>query len=127
MCYVAENHNYMCHIRAKGFFRFELIDEIFTKLPHISHIHKIVFLKYHWKRIDQLLLPYKFHGKTCKEPIFFFHFASCEPLNGSSRQNDIIFVKFLFHCSFPMVNSLLLNICFSRTFNLSSCLLFCQS
>ena len=46
----------------------------FTKLPQIPHIHiNRIFL-------DQLLHPYKFHGRDMSG-ILFFNFASCEPLN----------------------------------------------
>ena len=37
--------------------------QIFTKLPPISHFHKFLKFKFHWEKIDQLLLPYKFYGK----------------------------------------------------------------
>ena len=53
----------------------------FKKSPQISHIHKmrnlssiiVIFL-------EQLLLPYKFHGNSMRR-ILFFNFDSCEPLN----------------------------------------------
>ena len=46
MWYVADNHDYMCHLCAKGFlnsnFNGAVIDKIsiFKKLTQISHIHK---------------------------------------------------------------------------------------
>ena len=64
-----------------------LIKKLFTKyrflkkLPQISHIHKNRnFLKYNWNFLNQPLLPYKFHGGDMTG-IYFFIFASCEPLN----------------------------------------------
>ena len=35
--------------------------------------------KYNWKFLDQLFLPYKFYGRDMMG-IYFFNFASCEPL-----------------------------------------------
>ena len=54
--------------------------QFFTKLPQISHIHIIrnfssIFANF----LDQLLHPYKFHGRDMSG-ILFFIFASCEPL-----------------------------------------------
>ena len=66
MCYVAENHNYMCHIRAKGFLDSNLNRRNFHKIaPYFTHSQNRIFKISLdcWKRIDQLLLPYKFHGK----------------------------------------------------------------
>ena len=39
---VANNHNYMCHICAKGFLDSNLLTkyQIFTKLPQFSHFHQ---------------------------------------------------------------------------------------
>ena len=52
----------------------------FNKLPQISHIHKNhTFFKYNCDFLDQLLLPYTFHGSSMKG-ILFFNFASCETL-----------------------------------------------
>ena len=55
--------------------------QFFTKLPQISHIHiNRNFFKYIYNFLDQLLHPYKFHGRDMWG-ILFFIFASCEPLN----------------------------------------------
>ena len=54
--------------------------QIFTKLSQIPHIHiNYNFSKYIWNFLDQLFLPYKFHGRDMSG-ITFFIFASCEPL-----------------------------------------------
>ena len=94
-----DNHNIdTCHTCAKGFldsnFDWAVINknQIFIKLPQISHINKnrnissIIGLSL----IDQLLLPCKFYGSgMCR--IYFFIFASCEPLI-SLRQSWITLV-----------------------------------
>ena len=54
-------------------------NQIFMKLPQISHIHKIVIFKYNWNFLDQLLVPYKFNGRDMLG-MYFIIFASCEPL-----------------------------------------------
>ena len=46
---------------------------------------KIVISKYKWNFIDQLLLPYKYHGSGGMRGIFVFNFASCEPLSTTIR------------------------------------------
>ena len=46
--------------------------KIFLKLPQNSHIHKN-HLKYNWNLLDQLLLPFKFHGRDMWG-IYFFSF-----------------------------------------------------
>ena len=38
---------------------------------------------YNWNFLDQLFLPYKFHGSDMWG-VYFFIFASCEPLNLST-------------------------------------------
>ena len=53
-----------------------LIKQLLTKIK-ISHIHKD--FKYNWNFLEQLLLPYKFHGSRMGG-ILFFNFASCESL-----------------------------------------------
>ena len=44
---------------------------IFTKI--------VIFFKYNCNVLDQLLVPYKFHGSSMRG-ILFFNFASSEPL-----------------------------------------------
>ena len=39
----------------------------------------MAIFKYSWNFLDQLLPPYKFHGRDMMG-IYFFNFASCEPL-----------------------------------------------
>ena len=76
----------------KRMFRFELqlgpvkavIDKIsnFHEIaPNFTYSHKLYFLKYICNFLDQLLpvYPYKFQGRDISG-IFFFIFASCEPL-----------------------------------------------
>ena len=54
--------------------------QIFTILPQISHFHKYRnFFKYICNFLEQLLHPYKFHGRDMSG-ILFFIFASCHPL-----------------------------------------------
>ena len=54
-----------------------------TKLPQISHIHKNnIYFKYNWNFLDQLLLPYKFHGSDMWG-MYFFIFASLWAVNVS--------------------------------------------
>ena len=56
--------------------------QIFTKLPQIPHNHiNRNFLSIFATFLDQLLHPYKFHGRDMSG-ILFFIFASCEPLSG---------------------------------------------
>ena len=71
----------------KRIFRFELklssywqsID--FSRNSQISHVQKNCnFLKYNWNCLDQLPLPYNFHGSSMRG-ILFFIVASCEWLN----------------------------------------------
>ena len=54
--------------------------QFFTKLPQISHINKIVILKYIYNFLDQLLHPYIFHGRDMNQEYSFFISASCELL-----------------------------------------------
>ena len=57
--------------------------QIFTILPQISHFHKYRnFFKYICNFLEQLLHPYKFHGRDISG-ILFFIFASCHPLTCS--------------------------------------------
>ena len=61
--------------------------QIFTILPQISHFHKCHnFFKYFCNFLDQLLHPYKFHGRDMSG-ILFFIFASCHPLR-MQHQNE---------------------------------------
>ena len=60
----------MCHTWAKEFsdsnFNEAVIEkyQFFTKLPQIPHIHiNRNFFKYICNFLDQLLHPYKFHGR----------------------------------------------------------------
>ena len=87
MCCTSDNHNYMCHTCVKDFFKIQALIkqlltkyQIFTILPQISHFHKYrnfssIFATF----LDQLLHPYKFHGRDMSG-ILFFIFASCHPL-----------------------------------------------
>ena len=66
----ANNHSYTCHICAKGFldtnFNQAVIDKIsiFHEIaPNYTYSQKSLLLKYNRNFLDQLLLPYKFHGK----------------------------------------------------------------
>ena len=68
----AYNHNYMCHIRAKGFLdsNFNLALAVIDKIsnfqeiaPNFTFSQKIVILKVLLEVDDHLLLPYKFCGK----------------------------------------------------------------
>ena len=86
MCYTSDNHDYMCHTGAKEFlnssFNWAVIDKIsdfhdFAPNFTISQISK--FFKYFCNFLDQLLHPYKFHGRDMSG-ILFFIFASCHPL-----------------------------------------------
>ena len=65
---VVISHNYMWS--AKGFldsnFKWAVIDKIsiFQEIaPNFTILQKLLFWKYKWTVWDQLLLPYKFHGK----------------------------------------------------------------
>ena len=49
--------------------------------------------------IDQLLLPYKFYGSDVKE-IYFFIFASCDPVNPIVQSNK--YKCYYFHTSFGL-------------------------
>ena len=93
----SDNHNNMSHIYAKELLDSNFIKQLFTKykflikLPQISHIDKNHnFFKYNWKFWDQLLLPYIFHGSDIWG-MYFFIFASCEPLK--MRQVEVIFSR----------------------------------
>ena len=49
--------------------------------PNSIYSQKLQFPNYNWNFLDQLLLPYKFHGSSMRGILFFFfNFASCEPL-----------------------------------------------
>ena len=85
MCCAADKNNNMCHICAK-----ELLDSNFNQaVDRISNFNEIAlnftysqksyFLKYNWNFLDQQLLPYKFYGRDMSG-MYFFVFASCEPL-----------------------------------------------
>ena len=47
--------------------------------PNSTHSDKSLFFKYICNFLDQLLYPYKFHGRDMSG-ILFFIFASCELL-----------------------------------------------
>ena len=54
--------------------------QIFTILPQVSHFHKYRnFSSIFCNFLDQLLHPYKFHGRDMSG-ILFFILASCHPL-----------------------------------------------
>ena len=48
--------------------------------PNIRYSQNRNFFKYNCNSLDQLLLPYEFHGSSMRG-ILFFSFASCEPLS----------------------------------------------
>ena len=69
--YAEDNHSYMCHVCAKGFldsnFNEAVIDKIsvFQEIaPNFTYLQKSQFFKYNWNFLDQLLLPYKFYGRS---------------------------------------------------------------
>ena len=66
--------------------------QIFTILPQISHFHKYRnFSSICCNFLDQLLHPYKFHGRDMSG-ILFFIFASCHPLNHKNiKFNYVVF------------------------------------
>ena len=62
----------------------------FTKLPKVSHGHnffKHMELTEKYNFLDQLLLPYKFHGSSISGMLFF---ASCEPLISNKLSHSVI-------------------------------------
>ena len=64
--------------------------QIFMKLPEIPHIHiNRIFSSMFATFLDQLLYPYKFHGRDMSG-ILFFIFASCESLSHSEALYKII-------------------------------------
>ena len=76
----------MCQLCAKGFLDSDFNEAVFDKKANFQEIasnltysQTFYFLKYDWKLTDQLLLPYKFNGSDVRG-IYFFIFASCEPL-----------------------------------------------
>ena len=67
----SDNHNYMCHICAKGFldssFNEAVIDKIsnFQEIaPNFTYSQKLYFFTYNWIFLDQPLLPYTFQGSS---------------------------------------------------------------
>ena len=81
MCCAADHNNYMCHIIRTSIKQLLTKYQIFRKLPQIPHIHiNRYFFKYICNLLDQLLHPYKFHGRDMSR-ILFFIFASCEQLS----------------------------------------------
>ena len=86
MCCAADNHNYMCHTCAKEFLNANFNEAVIDKIskfheiaPNSTYSRKSLFFKYFCNFLDQLLHPYKFHGRDMSG-ILFFNFASCEPL-----------------------------------------------
>ena len=61
--------------------------QFITKLPQILLFHKNHNF-YNWKFIDHPLLPYKFHVSDMWG-IYFFIFASCEPLTLKLKTKQI--------------------------------------
>ena len=60
----ADNHNYMCHIFAKGFLNSKFNEVVIDKIsnfheiaPNFTYSQKSLFLKYNWKEVGQLLQP----------------------------------------------------------------------
>ena len=81
MCCAADNHNYMCHTYAKEFldsnFSYAVMDKkinFHEIAPNSTYSHNYICYF-----LDQLLHPYKFHGRDMLG-ILFFIFASCELL-----------------------------------------------
>ena len=76
---------YVSHM-CKRIFRFKLqavtdkISNFHEIVPNSTYSHKLQFFKYICNFLDQLLHPYKFHGRDMSG-ILFFIFASCELLN----------------------------------------------
>ena len=86
MCCAADNHNYMCHTCAKEVLDSNFNEAVVDKISIFQEIttnstysHKSYFFKHVCNFLDQLLHPYKFHGRDMSG-ILFFIFASCEPL-----------------------------------------------
>ena len=80
MWYVADNHNYMCHVCAKGCLDLNLNEVVIDKIsnfhkiaPNFTYSQKSYFLKYCWKKIDKLgFYPVNFMAGKCKESTFSF-------------------------------------------------------
>ena len=78
MWHAADNHNYMCHICAKGFldsnFNQAVIDKIsnFQDIdPNFTYSQKSYFFKkFNWNFLDQLASTLNFMVETCKECAF---------------------------------------------------------
>ena len=91
MCCAADDHSildhsyraYMCHTCAQEFQIRNSIKQLLTKYQIFAKLPKFHincnFLKYIYNFLDQLLHPYKFHGRDMSG-ILFFIFASCELL-----------------------------------------------
>ena len=75
--------------------------QTFTKLPHISRIHKNLFFffsKFSWNFLDQLLLPYKFYGRSMKNRPHFLHkFVTECPHFSQLYTHDPLFFIFYFY------------------------------
>ena len=91
MCCTSDNHNYMCHTCAKEFLKFELqLSSYWQNIkfsrycPKFHIFTNIVIFKYFCNFLDQMLHPYKFHGRDMSG-ILFFIFASCHPLNHTPK------------------------------------------
>ena len=94
ICCAADNHNYMSHM-CKRIVRFELQFSSYWQnikfsrnCPKFHIFTKIVICKFICNFLDQLLHPYKFHGRDMSG-ILFFIFASCEPLTPLSIPVDL--------------------------------------
>ena len=93
--FAEDNHSFMCHICAKRYLNSILIISSyywqninFNEIaPNFTFWQKSQFFKYNWNFLDQLLLPYKFHGRDMWE-ILFSIFASCEPLIQHNQWHD---------------------------------------
>ena len=84
MCCTSDNHNYMCHTCAKEFFKIQAFSywqniKFSRYCPKFHIFTNIVIFKYFCNFLDQLLHPYKFHGRDMSG-ILFFIFANCHPL-----------------------------------------------
>ena len=86
ICCAEDNSNYMSKMCEKEFsdsnFDLEVIGKIsiFQEIaPNFTYLEISQFFKHNYNFLDQLLLPYNFHGSSMRG-ILFFNFASCELL-----------------------------------------------
>ena len=94
----SDNHNHMCHTCAKEFFKFKLwLSSYWQNIkfsrycPKFHIFTNIVIFKYLCNFLDQLLHPYKFHGRDMSG-ILFLIFARCRP----NFRRVFVYYKFTF-------------------------------